>query len=213
MTKETMTVHKALAELKLLDDRIEKAIDEGKYCAANKHSNEKINGVLLEDYIKMIQGSYDKAMDLILRRKAMKKAVVQSNAITKVSICGREYTVAEAIELRNYGLRFEKDLIEAMNRQYSMAVAVIKQQNGKELEERADKYVTAIYGQKDKKTNTADIEKVRSDFMAANTYELVDPIHVQEKIEVLEKRTADYMAEVDAALSCSNALTEITIEY
>ena len=41
MVTEKMTVHKALAELKLLDDRIKKAISGGIYCAANKHSNEK----------------------------------------------------------------------------------------------------------------------------------------------------------------------------
>lgn len=45
MTTEKMTVHKALTELKLLDDRIAKAIAEGIYCVANKHSNDKIGGV------------------------------------------------------------------------------------------------------------------------------------------------------------------------
>lgn len=94
MTTETMTVHKALAELKLLDSRIEKAIAEGVYCAANKHSNDKIGGVPLDDYIKIMQGGYDKAADLINRRKAIKRSVVLSNAVTKVSVAGNEYTVA-----------------------------------------------------------------------------------------------------------------------
>ena len=56
MTTEKMTVHKALAELKLLDDRIEKAIKEGVYCVANKHSNDKIGGVPIDEYIKIMQG-------------------------------------------------------------------------------------------------------------------------------------------------------------
>lgn len=91
---EKMTVHKALAELKLLDERIRKAISEGIYCIANKHSNDKIGGVLLDDYIKIMQGGYDKATDLISRRKAIKRAVVLSNAVTKVTVAGVEYTVA-----------------------------------------------------------------------------------------------------------------------
>lgn len=45
MTRETMTVHKALSELKLLDDRINKAVTTSIFCAPNKHSNEKIGGV------------------------------------------------------------------------------------------------------------------------------------------------------------------------
>mgnify|MGYP006968284020 FL=1 len=212
-TVETMTVHKALAELKLLDSRIEKAIAEGVYCVANKHSNDKIGGVLIDEYIKIMQGGYDKAIDLINRRKAIKRAVVLSNAVTKVSIAGDEYTVAEAIEMKNHGVDFDKLLMNTMNAQYRNAQMQIKQENGKDLEQRAEQYVTAIYGQKEGKTNTADIEKVKADFLKSNQYELVDPLHVLDKIEGLEKKINDFMAEVDSALSVSNALTEITIEY
>lgn len=214
MTTEKMTVHKALAELKLLDDRIAKAIAEGIYCVANKHSNDKIGGVSLDEYIKIMQGGYDKATDLINRRKAIKRAVVLSNAVTKVSVAGVEYTVAEAIEMKNHGVAFDKLLMNAMQKNYNTAQAKINLENdGGSLEERAEQYVTAIYGQKEGKTNTADIEKVRADFLTANQYELIDPIHVLDKIENLEKRINDFMSEVDAALSVSNALTEITIEY
>lgn len=213
MTAEKMTVHKALAELKLLDSRITKAITDGVYCVANKHSNDKINGVTVDEYTKILQGGYDKATDLINRRKAIKKAVVLSNAVTKVEVAGTEYTVAEAIEMKNHGIDFDTMLMAAMQKHYNAAQIQIKQENGKELEERADKYVTAIYGQKEGKTNTADIEKVKADFLAANQYELVDPLHVLDKIEDLEKNINDFTAVVDSALSVSNALTEITIEY
>lgn len=213
MTTEKMNVHKALAELKLLDDRIAKAIAEGIYCVANKHSNDKIGGVSLDEYIKIMQSGYDKTTELINRRKAIKRAVVLSNAVTKVSVAGVEYTVAEAIEMKNHGVDFDKTLMNAMQKHYNMAQMKINQENGKGLEERAEQYVTAIYGQKEGKTNTADIEKVRADFLTANQYELVDPLHVLEKIEDLEKRINDFMSEVDAALSVSNALTEITIKY
>lgn len=213
MTTETMTVHKALAELKLLDSRIEKAIAEGVYCIANKHSNDKIGGIPIDEYIKIMQGVYDKATDLINRRKAIKRAVVLSNAVTKVSVAGTEYTVAEAIEMKNHGVDFDKLLMNTMNAQYRNAQMQIKQENGKDLEQRAEQYVTAIYGQKEGKANITDIEKVKSDFLKSNQYELVDPLHVLDKIEDLEKKINDFMAEVDSALSVSNALTEITIEY
>jgi len=213
MTSEKMTVHKALAELKLLDDRILKAIKSTEYCIANKHSNDKIRGVSVEEYSKQMQGGYDKAVDLIERRKSIKRAVVLSNAVTKVKIAGKEYTVAEAIEMKNHGIDFDGTLMEAMRKNYNLAMAVIKEQNGKELEERADQYVTAIYGQKEGKTNTADIEKVKEDFLKSNQFELVDPLSVLDKINSLEEKISDFMAEVDAALSVSNALTEIEVNY
>lgn len=213
MTRESMTIHKALAELKLLDSRIDKAIVEGVFCAANKHSNEEICGVPIEDCEKIIQGSYDKADNLIKRQSAIKRAVILSNAVTKVKVSDKEYTVAEAIWMRNHGMEKVQGVVNVMQNQYKQAQAEINRQNGAYLEARADQYVTATYGQKDGKTNTADIEKVRKDFLTANTYELLDPIHILNKIEELEKKISDFMSDVDAALSCNNALTEITIEY
>lgn len=212
-TVETMTIHKGLAELKILDGRIKKEIQNGSYCAANKHSNEKINGIPIEDFRKTVQGTYDKVTDLISRRKAIKKAVVLSNAKTTVKIADMEYTVAEAIEMKNHGFEFETMLINVMDMQYKQAQAEVNRQNGNNLEERADQYVTAIYGQKEGKTNSADIDKVRKDFLEANSYEIVDPINVQDKVEALRQKIDAFMADVDSALSVSNALTEITIEY
>lgn len=115
--------------------------------------------------------------------------------------------------MKNHGMEKWQGVLNVMQRQYKQAQVEINRQNGADLEARADQYVTAIYGQKDGKTNTADIEKVRADFLKANTYELLDPIHILDKIEELEKKISDFMSEVDAALSCSNALTQITIEY
>jgi len=213
MTTETMTIHKGLAELKILDGRIKKEIQNGSYCAANKHSNEKINGITIEDFRKTVQGTYDKVTDLINRRKAIKKAIVLSNAKTTVKIADTEYTVAEAIEMKNHGIEFETMLINVMDMQYKQAQAEVNRQNGNNLEERADQYVTAIYGQKEGKTNSADIDKVRKDFLEANSYEIVDPINVQDKVEALRQKIDAFMADVDSALSVSNALTKITIEY
>lgn len=213
MTTETMTIHKALAELKILDARIAKEIQIGSYCAANKHSNEKINGIPISDFEKAVQGTYDKVTDLLKRQEAIKRAVTLSNAKTVVNVSGKDYTVAEAIWMKNHGIEFKSLLINTMDRQYKQAQAEVNRQNGNNLEERADQYVTAIYGQKDGKTATADIEKVRKDFLESNSYEIIDPINVPEKVETLRQKIDAFMAEVDSALSVSNALTEITIEY
>lgn len=213
MTTETMTIHKALAELKILDARIAKEIQIGSYCAANKHSNEKINGIPISDFEKAVQGTYDKVTDLLKRQEAIKRAVTLSNAKTVVNVSGKDYTVAEAIWMKNHGIEFKSLLINTMDRQYKQAQAEVNRQNGDDLEKRADQYVTAIYGQKEGKTNSADIEKVRKDFLEANSFEIIDPINVPEKLEALRKEVDFFMAEVDSALSVSNALTEITIEY
>lgn len=213
MTTEIMTVHKALAELKLLDKRIEDTISKGIYCVANRHGDDKVNGIPIDESIKIIQGSYDKVTNLINRRKAIKRAVALSNAVTKVKIADVDYTIAEAIEMKNHGVEFDKALMETMQDNYETAQSIIKLENGKDLQERADKYVSAIYGGREGKTNTTDIEKIKSDFLKANQYELIDPLHILDKIAKLEENINNFMAEVDSALSVSNALTEIIVEY
>ena len=213
MTTETMTIHKALAELKVLESRIMKTVGDGTYCVANKHSNEKINGVSVEDYKKVMQGAYDKAVDLIARYKAIKKAVTLSNAKTVVKIGEEEYTVAEAIWMKNHGVEFDELLLNELREQYNKAQAKILKQNGNDLEQRAEQYVVGIYGSKEGKTNTDDFEKTKQDFITSQTFELVDPIGILEKIEVLEEKISVFKAEVDAVLSTSNALTVVEINY
>lgn len=104
MTTEKMTIHKALCELKTLDARITKSIGETEYVFANKHSNDKVNGMTVAAYCDEIKSGYQRVTDLIKRRDAIKRAVVLSNAVTKVTVGGKEYTVAEAIEMKNRGV-------------------------------------------------------------------------------------------------------------
>lgn len=213
MTTETMTIHKALAELKVIGDRIDKAISQGTYCRANKHSNEKINGVSIGEFKDQIQGSWDKVSDLIKRRNAIKKATVLSNAVTKVKINGEEMTVAEAIEMKNSGIIYKKVLMDTMNDQYVKAIQKMDKENGETLAQKAENYVIGLYGSKEGKTNIDEVEKVRKEFINNNTFELVDPIKIKDKIDTLEQEISNFESEVDSCLSVSNSLTQITVEY
>lgn len=213
MTKETMSVHKALAERKTLESRIGTAINTSRFINVNKHSNEKIEGLPVEDYKKTLQSAWDKAIDLIKRQEAINRAVTLSNATTKVKIGEDEYTVAEAIWMKNHGMEFYELLKRRIETQHAQAVSTLADKNGRELEDRADKYVTGMYGEKESKVITDDIEKTRKSFIENHTYDLIDPVHAQEKIEWLEQKINNFVVGVDAALSVSNAVTEITIEY
>ena len=211
-TVEKMTIHKALCELKILDSRINNAISSARFCLANKHSNEKVNGVTVEEYQETMKASYNKASDLIRRREAIKRAVVLSNAKTIVKIGGKEYTVAEAIEMNNHGIDLKLQLKNAMKKQYDSAMTAIISKNSV-VDNKATEYVVGLFGQKESKTANEEYEKARKSYIEANTMELIDPVNILEKIEALEVEIADFTTEVDSALSVSNALTEITVEY
>lgn len=213
MTNETMTIHKALIELKTLDNRISKEIGAANFVIINKHSNKKVFGVSIEEYTKTMKANYQTVADLIKRRNAIKKAVVLSNAVTKVNIGGQEYTVAEAIEMKNHGMEHKATLLRTIERQFASAKRDIELNNGNELERKADAYVATLYGSSDMKNLADDVQKVRKDFIEAQSYELVDPIGVEKVIESLKKEIDEFMVEVDSTLSVSNALTTIEISY
>ena len=213
MTTEKMTIHRALCELKTLDARIDKAIRSGAFVFANKHANAKVSGKSVPDYCEEVKSAYQSACDLIARRDAIKRAVTLSNATTKVQIGGREYTIAEAIEMKNHGVPIQQKLLDKLDRDSRTARKQADDNNGEYLEMRADEYVKSLYGNVDMKGASDEIKKVRDDFIAAQTMELVDPIGIDAEMKRLGKVIDSFVVEIDSALSVSNALKEITVEY
>ena len=214
MIQEVMTVHKALCELKMLDKRINESIMSAEFCRANKHSNVKIDGGTIAEYEAAAVSKYQSTMDMIIRRDAIKRAVVASNAVTEVTIGGNRYTVADAVELRRHGLSYRRTLLQAMTLQLKRVRSTIEQKNGEELPRAADKMVEVYYGrQTDVKAITEEMKATREKFIEDNTYELLDPIRVENRIRELDKEITAFETEVDSALSVSNAVTEITVSY
>ena len=217
MTTEKMTVHKALAELKTMDDRIMKSIRDNTYVLAVKHSAEKINGMTVANFKEKMRSGYQKATDLIARRDAMKRAVVLSNATTKVKVGENEYTVAEAIEMKNHGMEFRSALLRQMNSAYVTAQNELNRNSGETLEKKAEQYVLAVIAAQPKDSkmsvDSEAMKALRKTYIENNTYDLIDPLDVAKIMETLDAEINEFNAEVDAALSVSNALTVIKFEY
>lgn len=213
MNTEKMTVHRALAELKTIDSRIEAQIMKADFCCANKHSNKKIKGDTIAAYEDAARAAYKSISTLISRRNALKKAVVLSNARTIVTIGGIDYTVAEAIEMKNHGIDNQRNLMDVMRHQFRSASNEIDRRNGDELERKATEYALGMYGSKDAKNIGEEAEAAKKTYIENNTYDLIDPLKIRERIDELEEKTSTFMADVDAALSVSNAITEIEFTY
>ena len=217
MVKEQMTVHKALAELKIIDDRINKAIGEGTYVIANKHSNQKIHGMTIDEFKTQMLSDFHKVSDLIDRRNAIKRAVVASNAVTKVKIGDTEYTVAEAIEMKNHGMEFKDYFMKMISAQYARAKNELDKNSGDPLEKRAEQYVLSVIQAQPKESKMAVdsevMKNLRAQYIKDNTYDIIDPLDVKNVIDCLDTEVNEFLTEVDAALSVSNAITVLDIEY
>lgn len=212
MTTETMNVHKALSERKILEKSIDGDIKNGIYCIANKHSNVKIAGVSIDEFKSMMQGDYDKVTSKIIRYNALNRAITLSNAQTMVNIGGVDYTVAEAIAMKNHGMEYYKTLLTQLSHQYQKEQFNIQQATNT-LDAKADKYIIDMYGGSEKNQKNEYVEQARAEYIKQNSYDFVDVIGIVDRIEELKKRIDDFMSEVDAAISTSNAITIITFSY
>ena len=217
MNKESMTVHRALAELKTMDARIETAINAPTYVMAVKLSAEKINGMTIKELQENIKSGYQKAMDLMKRRDAMKRAVALSNAMTKVKIGNKEYTVAEAIDAKNNSIEYKKALRNRMNYQYNAARTELDRNSGEAIEKRAEQYVLSVISAQPKDAKMAvdsdAMKALRKSYIDNNAYDLLDPLGVVKVTESLMDEINEFETELDAALSVSNAVTVIEFEY
>lgn len=213
MTTERMNVHQALAELKTMDKRIEAAICGTEWVITNKHSNTLIDGLKVEDWKNNVKAKYDKVQDLIRRRDAIKRAVVNSNAVTKIMVAGVEYTVAEAIDRKNHGIGYMKTLVRRLAHDQTQAKLVADRENGSRLDDRVEAFVRSQVGNTDTKGMTEEIKKRREEFIAAQTTDVLDPINTRLMIEQINEELYAFETQVDAALSTSNAMTYLEISY
>lgn len=211
MITETMTIHRALSELKVLENRILKSTCDAKFCAVARDNASKINGVNITDFVVAAQSSFDKVVGDDARYNAIKKEISLSNAKTMVTINGVEYTVAEAIYLNQHGIDRLSGLLGLMRNQYAAASRDVESANA-QLSDKADRYIASIYNSKDG-VNADDIKKARETYIEANTMRIVNGEDTKKRIDALAEKIDKFKAEVDAALSVSNATTEITISY
>lgn len=212
MTKETMTVHKALVEVKVLNNRIQKSIDGCEYVLTAKQSDTKVGGVDIETRKADIRDKYKSIQDMIRRCNAIKAAVIHSNAVTMVNVAGKEYTVAAAIDMKDRAMALTQTLLNSMKNAYRVAAAQADKDN-KDLEQRAERFITSTYSSTDMKGAAAEVEEARLKFINNQTVAVIDPLNIQEEVKRIESELDSFFAEIDAALSVSNAITQIEIEY
>ena len=210
MTKETMTVHEALAELKTLDKRIGKKIKDTLFVGYHRITQENVGVTPVKEFEAMNRDQYKSIDDLIKRRNALKRAVVLSNATTKVEVGGTTYTVAEAIDMKNNGMdNYEKLLVE-ISMQYNPAVSSCRIANEK-LVENATHSLQQIQGSGEMKADEAS--KFIEEFTHTQRLDIVSGINCPEIMAELEEKIATFEAKIDSALSVSNAITTIEFEY
>lgn len=206
-----MTVTKALSDIKVLEDRISKKTKEARFVSLRTVNNEKLRlaPILVEDFNNEAKANYQSINDLITERNKRKQSVILSNAVNKVKVGNKEYTVAEAIERKN-SIVFEEQLLNSMKSSYSAALKYAEKMNN-ELEESINNFIEQYANNTNSGKKQDEAIKFGQIRRETESVELVDPLNIKTEIDRLELDITEFKAEVDQALSISNATTVIEI--
>lgn len=210
---QKMSVTRALAELKRIDERIQRDIGSSVFVSVTvgKDANKKMSSGndTPEKVASNIQSSFDSLEATMTQRSKIKAAIVASNAKTLVKVGNREMTVAEAIELKST-VSTKAMLVAYMRQQMNQAEALVQSLNAK-LDAQIEQNLATIYGSEKSKIDATTYDVVAKPQRNLKEAALLDPMKIAEKIKALDDEISLIKTELDYALSEVNAKTEIEV--
>lgn len=207
-TKEKMTIHRGLAELKLIDAKIDKAITAIEPAGVMKPEKKKVNQHYDHDeFVKDAQSKYDSVEALITRKAKIKSAITLTNATTAIEVGGKKMTIAEAINHKSI-IEARKKLHDTLIKKHRSAKANAESHNST-VEANALRLAEAALGRDGVKLSDKDAVAVTEPYMKANEVVLVDPLNIEKLTTDMESEILTFEAEIDAILSEVNATTMI----
>lgn len=212
-TPQTMSITRALVELKRLNDRIETAIQSGKFVSrtVGKGIYKKVVGSNdTPDQMKnKIQASFDTVDSLIANRQRIKSAIVMSNAVTTVVVSGQILSVAEAIEMKST-VAFRNLYLYTLRSQQVSETKAIEAANAT-LDASIEAMITTICGAEKSKIDVTTLATISEPQKEQKEAAILDPSKIEDRIAKLTEEISVLSSELDFTLSESNARTNITV--
>lgn len=207
-----MTITRALAELKLYDDKINKKINNTVFIAAGKKSSTKVNQIYTKDeFANNVKADLKSINDMIRNRNLIKAAIVNSNAVTEVEIAGKKMFVSTAIE-RKTSIAYEKKLLSNLKSQYRSILSRVEGENSR-VQASLDSLLNTVLGKStNQKASDSEIESVSQPYLEQHEWEVINPENIHRLIDDMEKTIEEFESEVDFVLSESNTITKISVE-
>lgn len=200
-----ISVTQALSEIKLLRTRIFNGIDDASFMMMKK----KRELIDVDKFATQARAAFQSYTDLVNRYQKLKSAIVKSNAVTTVRIAGKTYTVADAVEQKR-SMSFQVNLLTHMMEEYKRVQDEYKAHQYTE-QQRVERLLTTELG-KDSKTDVEVIKSLTDALLAENKAEILDPLHLSDKIKSMKKEIEEFQTTVDWILAESNGRTMIRID-
>lgn len=200
-----ISVTRALAECKVLNDRIERATRQSVFVTVTV-GGKTTNGQPVQEASQNMVANLQQIKDLIARRQKVKSAIIVSNSQTSVVVNGVTMTVAEAIE-RKGSIDKERALLSVLQQQLGQARAVTER-NNVQMQGRIDTMLQAAVG-KERKASEEELAAISKPYTASNITAPLDPNGLEALINKMDEEINGFLFEVDFSLSESNSKTMI----
>lgn len=212
-----ITLHRAIAEIKSTNDRLDKLTKCGTFVAVkNKATGLSAGGRKIDAVEKEIIGCLDKFNALYDNLTKLKFALVGANSgikshddLVTEEVCGKQYTVLEILALKQI-VKHKAGLLTKLKVDFANAKADIDRRMA--AEDSKLQRTIAQLNNNDADNKEVTIDMITKTYWQSNGFEFIDPIHIEDIIERLEKETCAYEVEIDAALSQANALRTIEVD-
>jgi len=200
-----LTILEALNELKLLRNRINKLL-QTQFVGYWKSDESKTK----ESICSSSKSNYQSVQDLIKRMCNIKAKIMQSNATTFVTIGKTQYTIAEAIAMKEIICQDEA-LLARLKEQYTDSLENIEEYNVSR-QRKIDFLLEKNFSKDTGKASADDIRTITEMYQKKYYIELIDPLDIKTEIENLEDFITTFQNNVNTKLSHSNAITKIIID-
>lgn len=210
MVEKQITVYDALIEISRLNDKIKKFNSSNTMpimIGCSTENAKKVKGYDKDEYTNLLKSNYDSIRHLISNLGMYKAKVAQSNAITTITVSGKEYTIAEAIQ-RKQNINTEIRFLNMIRQQINSVNHEISSKDH-EVENGLSDYLSKI---KNEDSTSDDIDKFTESYYKNNKYTIIDPNDLVGKIDELESNIEDFLNEIDSKITASNCKTLINVE-
>lgn len=204
-----MTLTRALNEVKMLEKKIYDLTNSGaKWVALSK--NEKVQSFQdIAAFKAYVLANKQSAESMISRRNTIKSKLLEANNKTTVTIAGKVYTIAEAIDRKAF-LQTEILLLNQIRHNVAQTSAEFDMEQRK-LDEKVQVLVsTALQG--DGKKDATLVAAIEKNYKDNNRIVVEDPASITSWVQSRVEEVSEFQNEIDFVLSEINAITKIVVD-
>ncbi len=210
MTKERISIARALIKLKLYDKQIEGAIEEFKSLHIKIGKQFSYNSMNEEKFISSVTSSLQRFDQLIKNRKRLKSGIVLSNSSTKVKINDIEMSIADVIDYKSF-IEVEKKFLKKLKMELYTNKENIEILNNK-AQTKLDSIIEVQHSKDKSKHSGEEYNSTVKTFWDNNQAKLVDPLNIEQLLKDYQNEIDNFESEVNITLTESNTQTYIEVE-